>query len=73
MYTFLNEPSKLKYKYPELKEFLPKSPTRRNMFETNDDNDDEDEEISDKDSDLYYDSSGVSNSESDSDYDSEDN
>jgi hypothetical protein len=72
MYTFLNEPSKLKYKYPELKEFLPKSPTRRNMFETNDD-DNDDEEISDKDSDLYYDSSGVSNSESDSDCDSEDN
>lgn len=70
--TFLNEPNKVKYKYPELKEFAPKSPTRRNMFETNDNEDDDDKDISDKDSDLYYDSSGVSDSESDSGCDSND-
>lgn len=69
---FLNEPRKIKHHYPELNDFLPKSPTRQSLhkeIKQNNQEDNEEENISDNESDLYYDSSGISGSDSDSDSD----
>ena len=65
---FLHEPRKLKYNYPELQGFLPKSP-RRKSVNKEDNNVDDGEDMSDDESDLYYDSSGISGSDTDEDDD----
>lgn len=67
---FLHDPRKIKHNYPELCDFLPKSP-KRNSIVKEPVTVNEEENISDAESDLYYDSSGISGSESDSDNDSE--
>lgn len=62
---FLHEPRKIKHNYPELHDFLPKSPTRNSIIKEQVEVSEE-ENSSDAESDLYYDSSGISGSETES-------
>jgi hypothetical protein len=65
---YLQNPEKIKYEYPELEEYLSKSPLRKNFSNDNHKlTENSDIEESDNESDLYYDSSNCSETEEDSD------